>query len=79
MGGDELRKAVERRAHQLWEAAGCPPGRELEHWLQAEEEIGDLSAAGEEDPGAALDDIPAGLEPASSGPDQVPLGCAESV
>jgi hypothetical protein len=60
MGDDELRKAVERRAHALWEAAGRPAGRELEHWLQAEEEIGGLSVAGEEDPGVALDDLPPG-------------------
>ena len=52
---DELRKAVERRAHELWQAAGYPEGRELEHWLQAEQEIGGLSVAGEEDPGASID------------------------
>ncbi len=57
---DELRKAVERRAHELWAAAGCPEGRELEHWLQAEQEIGGLSVAGEEDPYVALDDLPQG-------------------
>ena len=57
---DELRKAVERRAHELWEAAGYPEGRELEHWLQAEQEIGGLSVAGEEDPYVALDDLPQG-------------------
>ena len=34
---DDLK--VRQRAYALWEAAGCPEGREEEHWLQAEEEI----------------------------------------
>jgi hypothetical protein len=32
------RKAVEQRAYELWECAGRPEGRALEHWLQAESE-----------------------------------------
>jgi hypothetical protein len=28
-----------RRAYQLWERAGCPQGRDLEFWLQAEAEL----------------------------------------
>jgi hypothetical protein len=31
--------AIARRAYQLWEKAGCPTGRELEHWLRAEAEL----------------------------------------
>lgn len=30
---------VAQRAYQLWEAAGRPSGRDLEHWLQAEAEL----------------------------------------
>jgi Protein of unknown function (DUF2934) len=30
---------VAQRAYQFWEAAGRPPGRDLEFWLQAEAEI----------------------------------------
>lgn len=57
---DKLRKAVEQRAYALWEAAGRPEGRELEFWTQAEEEIGGLSVAGEEDRDVALDDLEPG-------------------
>src|SRR5215471_20469548 len=28
------------RAYQIWEAAGHPAGCELQHWLQAEQELG---------------------------------------
>jgi hypothetical protein len=30
---------VKARAHQLWEAAGRPEGREHEFWYQAEKEL----------------------------------------
>jgi hypothetical protein len=31
--------AIRRRAHQLWEEEGCPPGRDVEFWLRAEAEL----------------------------------------
>ena len=34
------RSAVERRAWEIWQNEGCPHGREVEHWLQAERELG---------------------------------------
>jgi len=40
---------ISRRAHQIWEKAGRPDGRETEHWLKAEHELhvehGKLAAA----------------------------------
>ena len=30
---------IRTRAHQLWEAAGSPEGREHEFWYQAEKEL----------------------------------------
>ncbi len=30
---------IARRAYQIWQAAGCPSGRDREHWLQAEAEL----------------------------------------
>jgi len=33
------RDAIAVRAYQLWESAGRPSGRDLEHWLQAEAEL----------------------------------------
>ena len=59
-----LKGRIQRRAAELWEAAGRPEGRDLEYWLQAERELGDMSTAGEEDPLAALDDF----EPGSLAP-----------
>ncbi|WP_028352274.1 DUF2934 domain-containing protein [Bradyrhizobium sp. USDA 3256] len=39
-GQDEIRA----RARQLWEEAGCPSGRDLDFWLQAERELTDNEA-----------------------------------
>jgi hypothetical protein len=33
------RSTIERRAWEIWQSEGCPNGRELEHWLRAEQEI----------------------------------------
>lgn len=52
----ELRREIEVRAQALWEEAGRPGGRDLDFWLQAEQEIVYQSVAGEEDPLAALSD-----------------------
>ena len=55
MNDDELRRRITERARQLWEEAGRPEGRDMEYWLEAEEELAPLSVAGEEDPMEALD------------------------
>ncbi len=34
-----LRDQIEKRAHEIWLAAGCPHGDDLSHWLQAEREV----------------------------------------
>ena len=33
------KEAIRARARELWEAGGCPPDRDLEFWLTAEEEL----------------------------------------
>ena len=33
---------VAKRAYEIWEACGCPPGCDREHWLQAEREVKEL-------------------------------------
>ena len=41
-GGPDLeddRDRIRHRAYQIWENAGRPDGRDLEHWLQAEHEM----------------------------------------
>jgi hypothetical protein len=55
---EQLRKRILERANALWEADGRPEGRDLDYWLQAEEEIVTQSVAGEEDPFEALDHEP---------------------
>ena len=35
------RSQVRARAYELWEAAGRPPDRDLEFWLEAERQITD--------------------------------------
>ncbi len=30
---------IAKRAYEIWEAEGCPHGREQEHWLRAEQEF----------------------------------------
>jgi len=44
-----LREQTEKRAHEIWLAAGCPHGEDLDHWLQAEREA--LKGRGEGDRG----------------------------
>jgi hypothetical protein len=35
--------AIEQRAYELWQAEGCPEGRQLEFWLRAEQELSEKS------------------------------------
>jgi Protein of unknown function (DUF2934) len=30
---------VRERAYEIWQNAGCPEGKSVEHWVQAEDEI----------------------------------------
>ena len=45
MNDEELRRRIAERARQLWEEAGRPEGRDMEYWLEAEEELAPLSVA----------------------------------
>ena len=36
---DSIRKAIERRAYELYERDGSKDGSDLEHWFQAEQEL----------------------------------------
>lgn len=41
---------IRTRAHQLWREHNCPPGRDEEFWLRAEQELGKArGAAGRQD------------------------------
>ena len=39
MSGWWHEERIRERAYELWEQAGRPEGRAVEHWLQAETEI----------------------------------------
>ncbi len=30
---------IAARAYEIWKASGCPDGKDLDHWLQAEREL----------------------------------------
>ena len=32
-------RRIQRRAYEIWDGAGRPAGRDMEHWLQAEREV----------------------------------------
>lgn len=38
-------KDIARRAYAIWEMAGHPHGKALDHWLQAESELADEKRA----------------------------------
>ena len=35
----DVHAQVALRAYQLWQAGGCCPGRDLDHWLEAERSL----------------------------------------
>lgn len=39
----EHAERVSKRAYEIWEACGCPPGGDAEHWLPAEREVKEIS------------------------------------
>ena len=55
----EMRKAVEERAHALWEEAGRPDGSALLYWLRAEQEFGIVPRAEPGDPLVTLQELAA--------------------
>ena len=36
---EDKRQQIRERAHQIWEQAGWPDGKDADHWHQAEREI----------------------------------------
>jgi hypothetical protein len=39
MKTEPSRDVIAQRAREIWKAAGCPEGQDMEHWLQAEAEL----------------------------------------
>jgi hypothetical protein len=52
LSADEaVREVINRRAYELYEQSGSQPGHDIEHWLEAEDEIvGYLMAGHAQDP-----------------------------
>ena len=59
---EDLREAIERRAYELWLAAGLPEGQALENWLQAGREFGVPPVASRLVPGVVVADEPSGAD-----------------
>ena len=57
---EELHRRIEQRAFALWEDADRPDGREMEFWLQAEQEISPQEAASGSAPFISPDDLDQG-------------------
>lgn len=36
---NDLTEEIRREAYLLWKREGCPAGRELDHWLEAQEYV----------------------------------------
>jgi Protein of unknown function (DUF2934) len=43
--GTPASEDVARRAYELFQARGCEPGHDLEHWLEAERELSRTSSS----------------------------------
>jgi hypothetical protein len=43
-----IREKIAARAHRIWEQEGLPPGREVEHWQQAERELAAANSRSQE-------------------------------
>jgi len=37
--GDDREERIRGRAYEIWKREGSPPGRENDHWLEAEQEL----------------------------------------
>jgi hypothetical protein len=57
---EKLHRSIERGADALWEDADRPDGRELEFWLQADQEVDVLDGANEAEPFMAPGDLDPG-------------------
>jgi hypothetical protein len=55
----EMRKAVEERAHALWDEAGRPDGSSLLYWLRAEQEFGIIPKGEHDDPLVTIQELAA--------------------
>jgi len=52
MSTQPTHEEIQARAHQLWQAAGMPQGRDDEFWEQAEQELQDEQQEEEPDDAA---------------------------
>jgi hypothetical protein len=35
----DRQEKIRERAYAIWESEGCPEGKHLDHWLQAEQQV----------------------------------------
>jgi hypothetical protein len=51
----------------IWREAGCPEGSGLQHWLQAEQELGVIPSPGADDPFVTLHELAVQAKEADAG------------
>jgi hypothetical protein len=61
------REVVEERAYMIWREAGCPEGSGLQHWLQAEQELGVIPSPSADDPFVTLHELAVQAKEADAG------------
>lgn len=52
---ENVEERIRRRAYEIWEREGRPDGREVDHWLQAAEEIRTEANGGVRTPAEPID------------------------
>lgn len=50
----EREQRIRMRAYGIWERAGRPDGRSIDHWIQAEREIAESAPSGFTDDGKPI-------------------------
>ncbi|MTJ79831.1 MAG: DUF2934 domain-containing protein [Telmatospirillum sp.] len=55
---------IRSRAFEIWQAEGCPEGRDVEHWLKAEEEVSSNGRHAAAEPAPAPAPVKAPRKPA---------------
>ncbi len=64
---------VAQRAYQIWEAAGHPTDQDVQHWLQAEEELLKANGRRQADVGGADAKLAQSNTPAKHAPRPTPV------
>ncbi|WP_037471526.1 DUF2934 domain-containing protein [Sphingobium sp. DC-2] len=65
---DDRHEAVKARAYRIWEEEGCPPGRDEDHWLRAEQAIAEETAPADSSAAGAVPEGGSAASPQKAAP-----------